>query len=263
MERRQFGILAMPNGGTITARNNRAGFNGTGNSQSSLYFGGQVGPDIFYQVQGNTLLGDARDAPGRAGVHARHRHAGRPRDGRDGGRRRQRRRPSLQLRGNPMEFVPCDNKTAHVAYIAIAEKTDQPGRDAQRRQGTTPTSASPTTTLKPGESGNPVKTLRLRYDAWVTLRRPATCRPAADAVQAGGDEVGHGLGLCLGLGLGARAWGLRLGPASGVQITRSSDRSPDLQISRSPAPDHQLSTSPDHEILALAVIPPPLLRLQE
>src|SRR5688500_7577179 len=56
IERRQFGIVAMPNGSTITARNNRAGFNGSGNSQSSLYFGGQVG-DIFYQVQGNTLLG--------------------------------------------------------------------------------------------------------------------------------------------------------------------------------------------------------------
>src|SRR4029453_863735 len=56
VERRQFGIIAMPRGEAITARNNRAGFNGTGNSQSSLYFGGQVG-DIFYQVQGNTLLG--------------------------------------------------------------------------------------------------------------------------------------------------------------------------------------------------------------
>src|SRR5689334_10936817 len=57
MERRQFGILARPNGTTVTARNNRAGFNGSGNSQSSLYFGGQVG-EIYYQVQGNTLLGD-------------------------------------------------------------------------------------------------------------------------------------------------------------------------------------------------------------
>src|SRR3954471_9893380 len=41
IERRQFGILAIPNGGTITAANNMAGFNGTGNSQSSLFFGGQ------------------------------------------------------------------------------------------------------------------------------------------------------------------------------------------------------------------------------
>src|SRR5688572_24380758 len=29
IERRQFGILSMPNGGTITATNNRAGFNGS------------------------------------------------------------------------------------------------------------------------------------------------------------------------------------------------------------------------------------------
>ena len=57
MQRRQFGIVMMPQGDTITARNNRAGFNGSGNSQSSLYWGGQVG-DIYYQVQGNTLLGD-------------------------------------------------------------------------------------------------------------------------------------------------------------------------------------------------------------
>ena len=57
VERRQFGIVSIPNGGTITEQNNRAGFNGSGNSRSSLYFGGQVG-DIYYQVQGNTLLGD-------------------------------------------------------------------------------------------------------------------------------------------------------------------------------------------------------------
>ena len=56
IERRQFGIVSIPNGGTITPQNNRAGFNGSGNSQSSLYFGGAVG-DIYYQVQGNTLLG--------------------------------------------------------------------------------------------------------------------------------------------------------------------------------------------------------------
>src|SRR4029453_1633913 len=56
VERRQFGILAIPNGTTITAQNHMVGFNGANNSQSSLYFGGQVG-DLYYQVQGNTLLG--------------------------------------------------------------------------------------------------------------------------------------------------------------------------------------------------------------
>ena len=38
IERRQFGILEIPNGSTITPTNNMAGFNGTGNSQSSLFF---------------------------------------------------------------------------------------------------------------------------------------------------------------------------------------------------------------------------------
>jgi hypothetical protein len=57
VERRQFGIVSIPNGKTITPQNNRAGFNGSGNSRSSLYFGGQYG-DFYYQVQGNTLLGD-------------------------------------------------------------------------------------------------------------------------------------------------------------------------------------------------------------
>src|SRR6187397_346127 len=40
IERRQFGIVAIPNGKTITAQNSRVGFNGTGNSRSSLYYGG-------------------------------------------------------------------------------------------------------------------------------------------------------------------------------------------------------------------------------
>src|SRR4029453_12946917 len=56
IERRQFGIVGMPSatagghgGGGSTS--SRTGFNGTGSSQASLYFGGSVG-DIPYQVQG-------------------------------------------------------------------------------------------------------------------------------------------------------------------------------------------------------------------
>src|SRR5262249_54789226 len=47
IERRQFGILAIPNGKGITAQNHMVGFNGSGNSTMSLYFGGQVG-DFYY-----------------------------------------------------------------------------------------------------------------------------------------------------------------------------------------------------------------------
>lgn len=174
VERRQFGILAIPNGGTITARNNRAGFNGSGNSQSSLFFGGQVGPEIFYQVQGNTLLGDqvmhlAALAFTRAtGTLADRVMAAMEAADINGGDHR------CNCGNNPTELVPCDNRTSHVAYIAIAEKSDAPGvthNDGQYRAYISVTDDN----IKPGESGNPVKTLRMRYDAWVragALRLP-------------------------------------------------------------------------------------------
>jgi uncharacterized Ntn-hydrolase superfamily protein len=164
MERRQFGILAMPNGGTITARNNRAGFNGAGNSQSSLYFGGQVG-EMYYQVQGNTLLGDdvvvkAALAFTRAsGTMADRVMAAMEAADANGGDHR------CNCGNNPLDFVPCDDKTAHVAYIAIAERGDTPGVTHNDGQYSVYISVTDDNTRK-GESGNPVKTLRLRYDAW-------------------------------------------------------------------------------------------------
>jgi hypothetical protein len=127
IERRQFGILSIPNGDKVTNGNNRVGFNGTGNSQSSLFFGGRVGPDIYYQVQGNTLLGDqvvhlAALAFTRAtGSLADRVMAAMEAADANGGDHR------CNCGANPIEFVPCDNKTAHVAYIAIAEKGDELG----------------------------------------------------------------------------------------------------------------------------------------
>jgi uncharacterized Ntn-hydrolase superfamily protein len=175
MERRQFGILAMPNGGTITDRNNRAGFNGSGNSQSSLYFGGQVG-DIHYQVQGNTLLGDqvvhmAALAFTRAsGTMADRVMAAMEAADQYGGDHR------CNCGNNPLDFVPCDNKTAHVAYIAIAEKTDPAGATHNDGQYFAYISVTDDNTKK-GESGNPVKTLRMRYDTWVKAGAKRTDPP--------------------------------------------------------------------------------------
>ncbi len=164
-ERRQFGIVAIPNGGTINARNNRAGFNGANNSRSSLYFGGQVG-DIYYQVQGNTLLGDqvmhlAALAFTRAtGTMADRVMAAMEAADVNGGDHR------CNCGNNPLDFVPCDNKTAHVAYIAIADKADTPGITHNDGKYYAFLSVTDDNTKK-GESGNPVKTLRMRYDAWV------------------------------------------------------------------------------------------------
>jgi hypothetical protein len=79
--------------------------------------------------------------------------------------------------------IPCDGRTAHVAYILMADPTDtngdshnngtyamyltvsQPGPDKGPQQ------------VKPnaGENLNPVKTLRVRYDAW-RKTQPASFR---------------------------------------------------------------------------------------
>jgi uncharacterized Ntn-hydrolase superfamily protein len=164
VERRQFGIIALPNGGTITARNNRVGFNGSGNGASSLYYGGQVG-EIYYQVQGNILLGDAvvhRAALAftrASGTMADRVMAAMEAADVNGGDSR------CNCGNNPLDFVPCDDKTAHVAYIAIAEKTDQTGMTHNDGKYFAYISVTDDNTQK-GESGNPVKTLRMRYDAW-------------------------------------------------------------------------------------------------
>ncbi len=175
IERRQFGILAIPNGTTITAANNMAGFNGSGNSASSLFFGGQVG-DFYYQVQGNTLLGydvvqKAALAFSRAtGSLADHVMAAMEAADENGGDKR------CNCANNPLEFVPCDNKTAHVSYIAIANKDDQLGMTHSDGKYFAFLSVTDDNITK-GESANPVKTLRMRYEAWKKAGAKRTAAP--------------------------------------------------------------------------------------
>jgi uncharacterized Ntn-hydrolase superfamily protein len=167
IERRQFGIVAMPSatgGGRGGGSSNRAGFNGSGNSQSSLFFGGSVG-DIHYQVQGNTLLGyQVMHAAALAFTRANGTMADRvmaameAADANGGDHR-------CNCGNNPLDFVPCDNKTSHVAYITIANKDDQVGVTHNDGKYYAYISVTDDNTKK-GESGNPVKTLRMRYDAW-------------------------------------------------------------------------------------------------
>jgi uncharacterized Ntn-hydrolase superfamily protein len=175
IDRRQFGIVSIPNGGTITPQNNRAGFNGSGNSQSSNYFGGRFG-DFYYQVQGNTLLGDqvviqAALAFTRArGTLADHVMAAMEAADANGGDHR------CNCGNNPLDFVPCDNKTAHVAYIAIANKDDQVGVTHNDGQYFAYLAVGDND-IKKGESANPVKTLRMRYNAWVKAGAKRTNPP--------------------------------------------------------------------------------------
>jgi hypothetical protein len=143
IERRQFGIVSIPNGKTITPQNNRAGFNGSGNSRSSLYFGGQYG-DYYYQVQGNTLLGDqvvyqAALAFTRAkGTLADH------------------------VIDKDDQAGVTHNDGKYFAYIAVGDND-----------------------LKKGESANPVKTLRMRYNAWVKAGARRTDPPGPTLYKPG------------------------------------------------------------------------------
>jgi Family of unknown function (DUF1028) len=74
--------------------------------------------------------------------------------------------------------VPCDAKTAHVAYILMAERTDTNGDShnngtyAMYLTVTQPESGGPNA-IHTGENLNPVKTLRMRYDAWRKTQPPS------------------------------------------------------------------------------------------
>jgi uncharacterized Ntn-hydrolase superfamily protein len=178
IERRQFGILAIPNGTTITAQNNTAGFNGAGNSESSLFFGGRVG-DFYFQVQGNTLLGNDvvhkaalafTRANGANVTMADRVMAAMVAADDNGGDKR------CNCGNSPAELIPCDNLTAYVAYIAIANKDDQPGRTHNDGQYYAYIRAADDD-VKKGESANPVKALGVRYAAWKKAGSKRTAAP--------------------------------------------------------------------------------------
>jgi len=164
---RQFGILDL--------QGRSAGHSGLTNGYVSQDRQGQVpGTEIFYSIQGNILRpGDAVPNAVKAFLAARGTITDRvmaaleAADAAGGDSRCSCPAPAPD---QPASAIPCDGKTAHVAYILMAEKTDtngdshnngsytmflrvaQPGRGANE--------------IHAGENLNPVKTLRLRYDEW-------------------------------------------------------------------------------------------------
>jgi uncharacterized Ntn-hydrolase superfamily protein len=156
IERRQFGILDM--------QGRTAGHNGKNNSTASLFVPGHVG-DYYFQVQGNTLFSDqvmyeAALAFTRAqGTLADHVMAAMEAADAKGGDKR------CNCETEPKPKAPCDGKTAHVAYIVIANKTDI--TEKSHSQGKYYAYIRVTDDdITPAENANPVKTLRMRYDAW-------------------------------------------------------------------------------------------------
>src|SRR5881396_3781575 len=173
---RQFGILDL--------QGRRAGHSGLGNGYVSQDIQGQVpGTEVFYSIQGNILrpgsvVPNAVEAfintPG--AITDRVMAAMEAADGSGGDSRCT--CPPWPTDGSKPK-IPCDEKTAHVAYILMAEKGDTNGDSHNNGKYTMyinvsqPAADHGPNVIRDGENLNPVKTLRARYDAW-RKKQPAS-----------------------------------------------------------------------------------------
>src|SRR5262245_19689132 len=166
---RQFGILDL--------QGRFAGHSGLTNGYVSQHMQGQVpGTEIFYSIQGNILrpgfvVPNAVQAfvQAKGAITDRVMAAMEAADGSGGDSRCT--CPPWPTDGSK-PAIPCDGKTAHVAYILMAESKDTNGDSHNNgKYAMYITVSQPGTETGPhaivsGENLNPVKTLRMRYDAW-------------------------------------------------------------------------------------------------
>jgi Family of unknown function (DUF1028) len=171
---RQFGIVDL--------QGRSAGHSGLTNGYVAQDVQGRVpGTEIFYSIQGNILRpGEVVPNAVKAFIDAKGAITDRVMAAMEaadaGGGDSRCSCPPPPADGSTPK-IPCDGKTAHVAYILMAETTDTNGdshnngtytmfiRVAQPDHG--PLS------IHAGENLNPVKTLRLRYDEWRS-KQPAS-----------------------------------------------------------------------------------------
>src|SRR5436190_10754046 len=166
---RQFGILDL--------QGRAAGHSGLTNGYvSQNIFGQMPGTDVFYSIQGN-ILRPGNVVPNavqafiktNGAITDRVMAAMEAADG-SGGDSRCTCPPWPGDGSKPA--IPCDEKTAHVAYILMAEKTDTNGDSHNNGKYTMYINVSQPGpdhgphVIHEGENLNPVKTLRMRYDAW-------------------------------------------------------------------------------------------------
>ena len=160
VETRQFAIVDLQ--GRMT------GFSGQKNQPASLSRQQQVpGTSIYFSIQGNILASDevvtaAMQAfTGATGTLAdRVMAAMETADSRGGDKR-----CTCDSKPLPAATAACESKTSHVAYILRADASDTTGagfNDGRYAMYVAVTNDD----IQPSENANPVKTLRLRYDAW-------------------------------------------------------------------------------------------------
>jgi len=158
IERRQFAV--------VDVQGRCMGFSGSGNSAASLAVADSVpGTGIVFSVQGNILASDDvvhlavaafKDAAG--DVTDRVMAAMEAADAAGGDNR-------CDCSTEPVPPAPCTTRTAHVAYILAADPDDAVGEsfnDGDYFMYVNVTDQD----IQPDEDANPVKTLRMRYDAW-------------------------------------------------------------------------------------------------
>ena len=173
---RQFGILDL--------QGRRSGHSGLTNGYVSQDIQGQVpGTEVFYSIQGN-ILRPGQVVPNavqafintNGAITDRVMAAMEAADGSGGDSRCT--CPPWPTDGSKPK-IPCDEKTAHVAYILMAEKGDTNGDSHNNGKYTmyiTVSQPAPDhgpNVIREGENLNPVKTLRLRYDEW-RKKQPAS-----------------------------------------------------------------------------------------
>jgi uncharacterized Ntn-hydrolase superfamily protein len=159
IESRQFGILDL--------QGRMAGFSGATNGATSLDVQGQVaGTEIFYSIQGNILANAAvvneavKAFVANTGVLTDRVMAAMEVADSNGGDSR----CSCARGPQTAATTACDSRTAYVAYILRAENGDANGEshsDGKYAMFIDVTDAN----IAANEHPNPVKTLRLRYDA--------------------------------------------------------------------------------------------------
>ena len=158
IERRQFGILDLQ--GRFT------GFSGSGNRDASLAAADSVpGSGLYVSIQGNILASDAvvhdaiRAFKEEQGTITDRVMAAMEAADEAGGDSR------CTCETEPVLDVPCDSRSAHVAYMLAADRDDPEGEsfnDGSYFMYLNVTDDN----ITAGENANPVMTLRMRYDRW-------------------------------------------------------------------------------------------------
>ena len=153
--------------GIVDLKGRAAGYSGATNGKQSLDRQGRVeGTEVYFSIQGNILAGDdvVEEAvkafkQTKGSLADRVMAAMEAADSRGGDRR-------CNCNTTPDPPAPCDNKTAHVAYLVVANKSDKMGEGLN--DGSYYLEIQVTDQdIQPDENDNPVKTLRMCYNRWV------------------------------------------------------------------------------------------------